>query len=937
MSDADADALARALIEADATARASLWQRVAAPGQLGWALKARIDAAWTSEPQSVAGIADVVAELALRSGDAQAHALAAWGRGIAHLVQGEMEPALAAIEQAAGHFAAQGRQHEMASMRVSQLMALAMLGRYEQAIECGVQARDVFVAGGDERSAGKIELNLGNLVYRRDQYEAAARHYRAAAARFAAAGDAEHGIMATKNLADTLARQHEFDAAAALYDTALAQAQDGGLALLTMLIEGDIGALEMVRSRFDRALHFLERSRRGCEALGSPHYLAVAEEALADAYLELRLLPEALTLYERSLATYEAAGMLADQAWALAQRGRALALTGDFAAARQSLERALSVFAAEDNAVGGALTHLWLAELALALGDAAAALRHAGAAEGPLLAARHMSGYLGARALSADALRLAGDHDAARAAAHQARNDATSVGLPMMQRRCDLTLGLLARDAGRAGDAEQHFRGAVAQIESQRGTLPGEEFRGAFFGDNLRAYHELARLALAREDTAQALGFVEQARARALADAMREDEGAADQGVDAAPRAIGRLRLRLNACYRQLARPVADGAGSNRLHDEVRRLESELLDAGRRDHQLGAVDHGPAGPAPALDLAALQAALGSQTALVEYFALDGELHAFVASDTGIVAQALNVAESQLVPAVEQLRFQAETLRHGAALLQHRMPELRRRVLYHLQRLHGWLWAPLLPHLAARRAVVVPHGCLHYLPFEALFDGARHEIERREMLRCPSAQVLLHCLARPTCRFESALLLGFADERLPHVAHEIDAVAAHFSAATRLENDAARTSALRAAAADVDVLHIACHGQFRSDNPRFSALHLADGALTARDAAHLRLRCGLLTMSACETGVSQVLPGNEAVGLTQAFLSAGAASALASLWTVQDAATAAFMARFYERLRIVRQPARALRETQIEVLATHPHPYYWSPFVLHGRW
>jgi hypothetical protein len=123
-----------------------------------------------------------------------------------------------------------------------------------------------------------------------------------------------------------------------------------------------------------------------------------------------------------------------------------------------------------------------------------------------------------------------------------------------------------------------------------------------------------------------------------------------------------------------------------------------------------------------------------------------------------------------------------------------------------------------------------------------------------------------------------------------------------------------------------VLHIACHAQFRSDNPHFSALNLADGALTAHDAARLRLRCELLALSACETGVAHVLPGNEPIGLTYAFLSAGAPSVLASLWTVQDEVAADFMARFYERLRADRQPARALRETQIAMLSTHPHPY-----------
>lgn len=935
MSEAQADALARALAAADPAARVALWAQVEAPAPLAWALKARVDAAWTSDPQAVPRLAEVLAELAQRCSDGDARALAAWSRGIAHLVRGEMEAALAAIEDAAARFAAQGKRHEAARMRVSQVMALAMLGRYDEAIECGVSARDVFVDCGDDASAGKIELNLGNLAFRRDQYEAAARHYRAAAARFEAAGDHDHGIMATKNLADTLARRHEFEDAAAMYDDALARARRGGHALLIALIESDIGALEMLRARFDRALQSLEQARRDCEALAMPHHLAVAEERLADAYLELRLLPEALALYDRSLATYEAAGMQADRAWALAQRGRTLALLREYESARQSLESAQQLFADEGNAVGAAFAHEWSAEFAIAQGDSRAAQRHARAAEGPLLAAHHMSGYLNARTLLAEALVLAGEREAARVTAEDARAGAVSVGLPQIERRCDLTLGLLARDAGRTDEAERCFRRAVQSIESQRGTLPGEEFRSAFFGDNLRPYHELARLALTRGDAAEALRWIERARARSLAEAMHGGDDAA--GGDAAPSEIAGLRRKLNACYRLLARPQAGEASLQRLHDEARRLEAALLEASRRDAQLNAPDRAPAVAQGALDLPALFDALGEHTALVEYFALDGVLHAFVAGDAGVRVQRLDVTEAQVAAAVEQLRFQTDTLRHGAARLQHRLPELQRRALHHLQRLHAWLWAPLASRLGDRRAVVVPHAELHYLPFEALHDGSRFEIERRELARCPSAQVLLRCLARPARGFDSAIVLGHADARLPFVAREIDAVAASFPAAVVLKGGEARASVLRAQQASADVLHIACHAQFRNDNPRFSALHLGDGALTAYDAARIRLRCELLALSACETAVAHVLPGNEPIGLTYAFLAAGAPTVLASLWTVQDEAAAGFMARFYERLRAERQPARALRAAQLEMLATHPHPYFWAAFALHGRW
>lgn len=945
--------LAGALVAAAPEQRDALWQQALRfpASALAWELKARVDSAWSSDPPATAVLAALIDALAQRCREPQVQALAAWTLGIAHLAQGRMDAALPAIEDTGRRFESLGLRHAAASTGISQLMALAMRGSYAEAARCGRAARDVFVELGDLRSAGKIDLNLGNLNFRRDLYDAAAQHYRDAAARFADVGDTEHTIMANKGLADTLARQHDFDAADRLYDAALLAAVAGGHALLCALIARDIGALDMQRARCDRALHFLERARRGFEALQVPHYLALAEETLADAYLELHLLPEALVLYDRSLATYEAAGMQADQAWALSQRGRALALGGDFAAAAASLARAQTLFASEANPVGSALVDVWRAELALAQGAWAEAARWARAAEGALLAARHMGWYLSARCVLAEALRRDGQTEAAAEVAGQARASAQVLALPQPLRRCLLTLGLLARDAGQADQAQDCFMRAVALVESQRGTLPGEEFRSAFLGDNLLAYHELARLAALRggaDAPQEVLGWVERARARALADAIDQTFVAgADSGDNGHPvqREVGALRRRLNAYAHQLARPLDDGVDPARLHEQMRELESALLEASRRGSQLDA--WGEAAPTsvadarPAadggLDLAALTQALGSDSVLVEYFAIDGALMACAVGESGVQMLQLGVGEAEVARAVEQLRFQIDALRHGASRLAHRLPELRRRALHHLQRLHGWLWAPLLPLLGARRAVVVPHGALHYLPFEALFDGRQHAIEQREICRSPSAQVLLQCLRRPHPGFERALLMGHAGATLPFVEREVRGIARHFAAPVALCGAEATAQALKAQAGEADVLHIACHAQFRGDNPRFSALHLADGTFTARDAARLPLRCGLLVLSACETGVSAVMPGDELIGLTHGFLCAGAPSVLASLWMVQDEAAAEFMECFYTALQRLGRPAAALREAQLAALERRPHPYFWSAFALHGRW
>jgi CHAT domain-containing protein len=180
-------------------------------------------------------------------------------------------------------------------------------------------------------------------------------------------------------------------------------------------------------------------------------------------------------------------------------------------------------------------------------------------------------------------------------------------------------------------------------------------------------------------------------------------------------------------------------------------------------------------------------------------------------------------------------------------------------------------------------------------------------------------------------------MGVADEQIPRVDEELQSLDQVFANVKRYSNDAATIEVLRRDAGDVEVLHLACHAQFRSDNPLFSGLKLSDGWFTARDAYGLRLNCGLVTLSACETGMNTVAPGDELLGLTRGFLSAGSPSVMMSLWTVDDEATAELMVKFYEELAQTKSPAAALRSAQTKLLQQRPHPFFWSPFVLVGRW
>jgi CHAT domain-containing protein len=151
------------------------------------------------------------------------------------------------------------------------------------------------------------------------------------------------------------------------------------------------------------------------------------------------------------------------------------------------------------------------------------------------------------------------------------------------------------------------------------------------------------------------------------------------------------------------------------------------------------------------------------------------------------------------------------------------------------------------------------------------------------------------------------------------------------------NEEATLRRLRKSGVSASILHIATHGRFRRDNPWFSAIRFGDGYLNLYDLYELRIASRLVVLSGCSTGSSVVLGGDESVGLARGLLHAGATSAVLSLWDVNDASTAMFMEKFYSGLAAGIESQAALQAAQSAVRASHPHPFYWAPFVLTGRY
>lgn len=145
------------------------------------------------------------------------------------------------------------------------------------------------------------------------------------------------------------------------------------------------------------------------------------------------------------------------------------------------------------------------------------------------------------------------------------------------------------------------------------------------------------------------------------------------------------------------------------------------------------------------------------------------------------------------------------------------------------------------------------------------------------------------------------------------------------------------------------IHFATHGLLNSSHPELSGIVLSlvdeqgrrqDGFLRLHEIYNLELPADLIVLSACQTGLGKEIKGEGLVGLTRGFMYAGAARVTASLWKVDDAATAELMGRFYfAMLKKKLSPPAALRQAQREMaeLTRWHSPYYWAAFTMQGDW
>ncbi|HEY7820905.1 MAG TPA: CHAT domain-containing protein, partial [Vicinamibacteria bacterium] len=396
---------------------------------------------------------------------------------------------------------------------------------------------------------------------------------------------------------------------------------------------------------------------------------------------------------------------------------------------------------------------------------------------------------------------------------------------PILEYQAQCLMGQVQEALQRPGAAQGAYESAQRRLEMLRSSLQREDLKIAFMKNRFEVYE--SQVALCLEQDLGAIGervfsYIEQAKSRGLIDLLLQSVDARPPENDgSAPTArLRSLREELNWYYHRIE--LEELRQESGARDRIRSMRNQALLG--EEKLLRAVRELPSGGIGAIvgssirsteprSLAEVQRQLAPDSILLEYYRVRERLMACVVTRDRLEVVELGSA-SRTKDLVKRLQFQLSKFRLGTEYVRRFQEPLLQASHHHLAELHEELVAPVRKSLDARHLVVVPHDFLHYLPFHALRAEGRYLIDDFTISYAPSASIFAHCQTLPSANDGRTLILGFPDERTPHIVDEIRAVAEASAESTVLLGSSASRKALVELGPGCAVVHIATHGYFR---------------------------------------------------------------------------------------------------------------------------
>lgn len=856
-----------------------------------------------------------------------------------------------------------------AGLLADRASALLDLHQLQQARDHFRQALFLWSQAGDERNRTETLNSLGSVLKKLGEVDEAQRILSEVLALRRAQGDLEGEARTWGVLGEMYRSQGDLSRALEAHQRALDAARQidnpdlefGALINLGAVFR-DLAEPQAALQRFDQALALEPKIRNPSAKRRLMSHLGLARGEIGDPAAAIPFFQRALEL---TLAPGERARTLLLWGWAEDDLGRR-------EAALELYEKALELEPSGVSPEIRVLLHVGRARAFRRLGRLAEA--QAAIEEADSEASRSTAGARVSRWLErGEIARLQGRQDEARDDLERALKSTREWGLAAQEAVALVRLGQLARDEGRLVEGLEFLEEALDLRESLRAQVTSSSLRTFYFSQRMYGFEAYLDLLVELDRRKPDEGWKEKAfaasermRARTLNETLSRSLEESDRELP--PDLIRRKRVAVENLQRvQRFLQVEGGedrrAELDRWQQELERIQWQVDDTSA---QVSTETSAP------MTLDRARAVLPRDTVLLEYASGIERSFLFVVTRDDLFLQ--------ILPSPADIERRVRDLTEA-------LSSQNRRLHLRWQQLSQTLYDTLIGSVEALledadQLLVVPTDELHYLPFEALWDGREHLIRRWAVSYTPSVSVLERLAEMKSVKNSSHMFVAFADpeplagwsvdamrrtseaeptrsgvlaairagelRRLPGARDEVRAIAEILAAEdVRLYMGLEATEARLKEDPDVRQarwLHLASHG-ILEDRAGFSSLYLAhepasaeDGLLQVHEIGDLDLSAELVVLSACETGLGSMVRGEGLVGLSRAFLSAGARNLVVSLWKVEDRSTADLMVAFYRRLHQGEPPVRALRGAKLQLLSEGSRwtePYYWAPFVLVG--
>ena len=516
---------------------------------------------------------------------------------------------------------------------------------------------------------------------------------------------------------------------------------------------------------------------------------------------------------------------------------------------------------------------------------------------------------------------------------------------------------------GDSKKTQSAYRDAINLTEQIRSRLTHENYRIGFTQETIEPYGMLIDSLVISGGADAAVTYVERAKSRSMLEFMSQPfcnsrDGSKDSDdLQQATKLLlekEEIQKTLSALQKKeeysTEKDYERGGSETQENDRktlLNLLTEKELSFNRVCQKLRTDDPGSASLVEISPLTAeeIKQTLDKDTCFLELFQGEDVLNIFVVTSESIDVVQIDFPTAEAQTNLQQLL----TDLRSDATRDVRSHDYIRLVRQPLAFLYDHLIRPLFPYLrGCRRLIISPHLFWHYLPFQALFDHEKKEFlcDQYEIGYSPSASILQLCQKKNLLKKNTAIIFSRNNGDLPYVNQEGDLLAGAFYPSGELfigEN--AHLDQLKNIHKPADIIHFACHGYFDQEQPFLSGIDIPPSYKEERgtflfDFFNLNLDSSLITLSACDSGLSHFTSADELIGLSRGLFYAGTAATMLSLWQVADKSTCLLMENFYwhyvknnrsktESLKLAMQSVRENPDLS--------HPYYWAPFVVMGDW